>query len=307
MPRPARLPRRAGAYDEPMPVIDLNADLAEGDAIRRVGDDAAMLEVVTTANIACGGHAGDPTTMRRACAEAVRRGVAITAHVAYPDRDGFGRRFLDIAPEELTDQVIAQMGALIAIAAVEGARVAGVKPHGALYNAIAHHAAQAEAVVAALTQLNAALTHPRAGDDDRLALVAAPGTVVVGHARAAGLRVLLEGFADRAYLPDGTLMPRREPGAVLTDPAAVRAQALQIATTRQVTAVDGTLIDLPVDTLCLHGDTPGAVALAREVRAALEARGIAVRPALTPASAGPATRSTPAASGHAQATHDGDR
>ncbi|MEE1617667.1 LamB/YcsF family protein [Brachybacterium sp. J153] len=250
-------------------VLDLNADLAEGFGAWSMGDDAALLEVVTTANVACGGHAGDPSTMRAACRAAVAHGVALTAHVAYPDLQGFGRRFLDIAPDELTDLVIAQVGALSAIARAEGTSVRGVKPHGALYNALAHHTAQAAAVVRALVELGG-----------ELPLVAAPGAVVTRLAEEAGVAVVLEGFADRAYLPDGTLMPRTQPGAVLADEGAVLAQALSIATERRVRAADGSLLDLPVRTLCLHGDTPGAVALARAVRDRLTAAGVRLESAL---------------------------
>jgi UPF0271 protein len=248
--------------------IDLNADLGEGYGDWSMGEDAAMLGVVTTANIACGGHAGDGSTMRAACRAAAARDVAITAHVAYPDLQGFGRRFLDIAPADLTDQVIVQVGALQAMARAEGTRVRGVKPHGALYNALAHHEAQAGAVVRALGELGG------------LPLVAAPGAAVVPVAEAAGLEVVLEGFADRAYLPDGTLTPRALPGAVLTDPGAVTAQALSIATAGGVRAADGSWVELPVRSLCLHGDTPGAVALARAVRAGLEEAGTILRAAL---------------------------
>ena len=249
-------------------VVDLNADLGEGFGDWSMGDDAAMLEVVTTANIACGGHAGDGSTMRAACRPAAARGVAITAHVAYPDLQGFGRRFLEIAPDDLTDQVVVQVGALQAMARAEGTSVRGVKPHGALYNALAHHEAQAGAVVRALGELGG------------LPLVAAPGAVVVPAAEAADLPVVLEGFADRAYLPDGTLTPRTRPGAVLTDPDAVTAQALSIATEGGVRAADGTWVDLPVRSLCLHGDTPGAVELARAVRARLAEAGVTLQAAL---------------------------
>ncbi|MBB5833212.1 LamB/YcsF family protein [Brachybacterium aquaticum] len=251
------------------PLLDLNADLAEGFGSWTLGDDDAMLQVVTTANVACGGHAGDGGTMRRACRAAAARGVAITAHVAYPDLQGFGRRFLDIAPGDLTDQVIVQVGALQAMAGAEDAVVAGVKPHGALYNALAHHEAQAAAVVRALVELGGGLP-----------LLAAPGSVVVRLAQEAGIAVVLEGFADRAYLPDGTLTPRRMPGAVLTDPVAVAEQALSIATAQGVRAADGSWVDLPVRSLCLHGDTPGAVALARTIRARLESAGVELRAAL---------------------------
>ncbi|HLQ79988.1 MAG TPA: 5-oxoprolinase subunit PxpA [Brachybacterium sp.] len=248
--------------------LDLNADLGEGYGDWSMGDDAAMLEVVTTANVACGGHAGDGSTMRAACRAAAARGVALTAHVAYPDLAGFGRRFLDIAPADLTDQVVVQTGALQAMARAEGAQVTGVKPHGALYNALAHHEGQAAAVVRALQELGG------------LPIVAAPGAAVVGPAREAGLEVVLEGFADRTYLPDGTLTPRSQPGAVLTDPAAVADQALSIATSRGVRAADGSWVELPVRSLCLHGDTPGAVELARTVRERLEGAGVRLEAAL---------------------------
>ncbi|AXK46364.1 LamB/YcsF family protein [Brachybacterium saurashtrense] len=256
------------SHASPALSLDLNADLGEGWGDWSMGDDAAMLDVVTTANVACGGHAGDGGTMRAACRAAAARGVAITAHVAYPDLQGFGRRFVDIAPSDLTDQVVVQAGALQAMARAEGTAVRGVKPHGALYNTLAHHEAQAGAVVRALTEL---------GD---LPLVAAPGAVAVGVAEEAGLEVVLEGFADRAYLPDGTLTPRRVPGAVLTEASAVTAQALAIATEQRVRTADGEWIPLPVRSLCLHGDTPGAVSLARTVRAALEDAGVRLQAVL---------------------------
>lgn len=250
-------------------VLDLNADLGEGFGDWSMGDDAAMLEVVTTANIACGGHAGDGGTMRAATRAAAIRNVALTAHVAYPDLGGFGRRFLDIAPADLTDLVIVQVGGLQAMAAAEGTSVRGVKPHGALYHALAHHEGQADAVIQALRELGG-----------RLPLVAAPGGVVVDRARAARIDVVLEGFADRTYLPDGALTPRGRPGAVLTDPGAVAAQARSIATDQRVRTADGSWVDLPVRSLCLHGDTPGAVDLARIVRSDLEAAGVRLEAAL---------------------------
>ena len=262
--------------------IDLNADLGEALGVWPMGDDEAMLEVVTTANIACGAHAADPTTMRRACAGANRHGVAVTAHVAYPDLLGFGRRFLDISPTELTDQVIAQVGALQAIAAVEGVQVRGIKPHGALYNALAHHEAQAGAVVTAIRELAAGPAPGGAAGPGPtpLPLVAAPGSLVGRLASEAGIPVLAEAFADRAYAPDGTLVPRLRPGSVLTDPQAVTAQAVSIAIDQRVRALDGTWIELEARTLCLHGDTPGAVALARSVRTALRKAGVVLEAAL---------------------------
>lgn len=255
--------------DADRPLLDLNADLGEGYGDWSMGEDAAMLDVVTTANIACGGHAGDPGTMREATRAAAARSVAITAHVAYPDLPGFGRRFLDITPVDLTDLVIVQVGGLQAMAGAEGSAVRGVKPHGALYTALAHHEGQAAAVVQALRELGG-----------ELPLVAAPGAVVVELARSAGIDVVLEGFADRAYLADATLMPRSRPGAVLTDPTAVAAQALSIATARGVRAADGTWVDLPARSVCLHGDTPGAVELAHAVRGCLEGAGVRLQAAL---------------------------
>lgn len=254
--------------NSPSPMIDLNADLGEGYGAWSMGADDALLDIVTTANIACGGHAGDPGTMRAATRAAAARSVAITAHVSYPDLVGFGRRFLDIAPADLTDLLIVQIGGLQAMAAAEGTSVRGVKPHGALYTALAHHEGQAAAVVQALRELGG------------LALIAPPGATVIERARQAGIKVVLEGFADRAYRADGTLVPRTAPGAVLTDAEAVAAQALDIATEGSVRTVDGDRIDLPVRTLCLHGDTPGAIVLARTVRLRLEERGISLRAAL---------------------------
>lgn len=251
------------------PLLDLNADLGEGYGDWSMGDDEAMLDVVTTANIACGGHAGDPRTMRAAVRACRERGVALTAHVAYPDLQGFGRRFLDITPADLTDLLIVQVGGLQAMARAEGTAVRGVKPHGALYTAIAAHEGQAAAVVQALVELGGTLP-----------LVAAPGAVVADLAREAGIEVVLEGFADRAYLADGTLAPRSRPGAVLTDPESVVAQASSIALERGVHTTEGSWVELPVRTLCLHGDTPGAVALARAVRSRLELAGVRLEAAL---------------------------
>lgn len=252
----------------PRSPIDLNADLGEGWGAWSMGDDEAMLDIVTTANIACGGHAGDPSTMRRAVGAAHARGVAITAHVAFPDLLGFGRRRMDIAPAELTDQVIAQTGSLLAIAGAVGARVVGIKPHGALYNTLAHDAAQADAVIAAVLALQGI-----AGD---LLLVAAPGSEVAARAEAAGIGVVLEGFADRAYLADASLAPRREPGAVLVDPEEVAAQALELALDGRARIHGGgpARVPVPCRSICLHGDTPGAVELARTVRSRLEAEGV---------------------------------
>lgn len=246
--------------------IDLNADLGEGLGPWRMGDDTALVTLVTSASVACGFHAGDPTTARRTCAAAAAAGTVVGAHVAYRDLVGFGRRFVDVTPDELTDDVVYQVGALQAVAAAAGTRVAYVKPHGALYNALVHHEEQAGAVVRALQDLG--------GD---LPLVTLPHAVVADGARRAGLRVVGEAFADRAYAPDGTLVPRGTTGAVLHDPDEVAARVVRLATGGGVVAVDGTTVRPDAETVCLHGDTPGAVAVARAVRAALDAAGVAVR------------------------------
>ena len=249
--------------------IDLNADLGEGYGAWSMGDDAAMLEVVTTANIACGGHAGDASTMRKAVRAAAQRGVALTAHVSYPDRTGFGRRFLDMTPSELTDLVIVQVGGLAAMARAEGWSVRGIKPHGALYTALSSHREQAGAVLRAAQELSAPEPEP-------LALLAAPGSVIAQLAPEAGIPVVLEGFTDRVYEDDGTLRSRRLDGAVLTDPQAVADQALSLAREGRARTVEGAHVAVPCRTLCLHGDTPGAVQLARTVRERLEGAGLSV-------------------------------
>ncbi|HLT85603.1 MAG TPA: 5-oxoprolinase subunit PxpA [Phototrophicaceae bacterium] len=245
--------------------IDLNADVGESFGAWTMGDDAAILRVVTSANVACGFHAGDPRTARRTCALAAEAGVAVGAHVSYRDLAGFGRRFLDVDPGELTDEVVYQIGALQALAAAAGTAVRYVKPHGALYNAIVHHRAQARAVAAAVRTV-----------DPGLPILVLPGTVIEEEARAAGLRPVVEAFADRACLPDGTLVPRSRPGAVVTDPQEVADRVVRMATEGTVTAVDGTAVRVRAESVCVHGDTPGAVALATAVREALDAAGVLV-------------------------------
>jgi len=247
--------------------VDLNSDVGESLGTWVLGDDAALLELVTSANVACGFHAGDPGTLRRTCALAAQRGVVVGAQVGYPDLVGFGRRFLDMAPDELADAVVYQVGALDALARVTGTRVAYVKPHGALYSAVVRHEAQAAAVVQALVDLGGALP-----------VVGLPGSTLLRRATEAGLRTVREAFADRAYEPDGSLRSRREPGAVLHDPPQVADRVLRMVERGEVVAVDGTVVDLVVDSVCVHGDSPGAVAMARAVRTALEGSGTAVRP-----------------------------
>jgi 5-oxoprolinase (ATP-hydrolysing) subunit A len=224
--------------------IDLNADLGEG-----VTDDAGLLEVVSSANVACGFHAGDASIMREVCAGAARRGVRIGAQVSYRDREGFGRRDLDVPSATLTAEVLEQIEALAAFG-----EVAYVKPHGALYNRVVHDETQARAVVAAVKAWRAPLP-----------LMGLPGSRVLALAREAGLPTIEEGFADRAYTPEGRLVPRTQPGAVIHDPDEAARRAVGLAQ-------GGT-----VRSLCVHGDTPGAVTMARRVRVALEAAGFTIR------------------------------
>lgn len=247
--------------------LDLNSDLGESFGAWRLGDDEAMLQVVTSANVACGFHAGDAVTARRTARLAARHGVAVGAHVGYRDLAGFGRRFVDVDAATLTDETLYQIGALRALAAAEGVRVSYVKPHGALYNRIVHDEVQAAAVIDGIVA---------AGDD--LAVMGLPGSRVLQLAAGRGLRVLREAFADRAYRADGTLVPRFEPGAVLHDAEAIAARVVGLATTGTVTAITGERIEIAADSVCVHGDTPGAVAIARAVRAALDRAGVDVAP-----------------------------
>jgi UPF0271 protein len=247
--------------------IDLNADLGESYGAWRLGDDDALLSVVTSANIACGFHAGDPLTIRRACAGAVAGGVRIGAQVSYRDLAGFGRREMTVPSAELTAEVLYQIAALDGIARTEGGRVSYVKPHGALYNRAARDPVQAAAVVAAIRAY-----------DPGLPLLTLPGSVSAAQASAAGLRVVTEAFADRAYTSDGSLLPRDQPGAVLTDPATVAARAVALVTATPLPAAGGGEVRIRARSVCLHGDTPGAVALARAVRSALEQAGAQLTP-----------------------------
>lgn len=248
-----------------MPVIDLNSDVGESFGRWTLGDDAALMPLITSANVACGFHAGDPRTLQDTCAAAAGHGVTVGAQVGYRDLAGFGRRFIDVEPADLVADVIYQIGALQALAAAAGTTVRYVKPHGALYNAIVHHREQAAAVVEAVRVV-----------DPSLALVGLPGSAVLELAAAAGLRTVREAFADRAYTPQGTLVSRREPGATLHDPELVAARMVRLVTAGVVAAVDGTDVAVIADSICVHGDGPGAVELARRVRAALEAAGVTV-------------------------------
>lgn len=248
-----------------MAVIDVNADLGEGFGIWELGDDLALLDVITSANVACGFHAGDPLIMRRVCAAAVERRVTIGAQVSYRDLAGFGRREMDVAAPELTAEILYQLAALDGMARTEGGRVSYVKPHGALYNRISRDAVQARAVADAVRAYDASLP-----------LLTLPGSAV--HEVADGLTVVAECFADRAYTPSGGLVSRREPGAVIHDEEAVVERAVRMAVDGTVVAVDGSEVALKARSICVHGDTPGAVALARSVRAALAGAGVALEP-----------------------------
>lgn len=248
-------------------VIDLNSDLGEGFGQWTLGDDEALLSVVTSANVACGYHAGDPTVMRRVCELAAERGVAIGAQVGYRDLAGFGRRFIDVDPRELVNDVVYQIAALDGFARLAGTRVAYVKPHGALYNAIVHHEAQAAAVADAVYRYDATLP-----------VLGLPGSTWLRKAAEAQLTPVPEAFADRAYTPEGTLVPRREPGAVLHDADEIVARCLRMVTKGVVEAVDGTAVPLTVRSLCVHGDTKGAVEIARLLRMELDAAGLSPTP-----------------------------
>ena len=243
--------------------VDLNADLGEGFGAWRLGDDEAMLEVVTSANVACGFHAGDPAGLLRTCRAATARGVRIGAQVGYRDLAGFGRRFIDVSHEDLVADVVYQIGALQALAHAAGSTVAYVKPHGALYNTIATDASQAKAVAEAVHAV-----------DPALPVLGLAGSTFFAEAERLGLRTVPEAFADRAYQPDGQLVSRREPGAVLHDADEIAKRVVAMVTTGEVTAVDGSRISIAAESICVHGDSPGAVLIATTVRQRLDAEGI---------------------------------
>ena len=245
--------------------MDVNADLGEGFGAWCMGDDAALLAIVTSANVACGFHAGDPSIMRRTCELAVEHGVAVGAHVSYRDLVGFGRRVVEIGESELADELLYQMGALDACCRAAGTRVRYVKPHGALYNRAFTDDAHAAAVVAAVRSF-----------DRSLVVLGAPGSRLLTLAADTGLATCPEAFADRAYLASGELVPRDRPGAVHHDADRVVAQALALATTGTATTPDGSAVNVRARSLCVHGDTPGAVAMARAVREALVDAGVKV-------------------------------
>jgi UPF0271 protein len=246
--------------------IDLNADLGEGFGVWRLGDDDAMLGIVTSANVACGFHAGDPAGLLRVCRAAAEQGVRVGAQVSYRDLAGFGRRFIDVAAEDLVADVVYQIGALQALAHASGTTVSYVKPHGALYNTIVTNREQAAAVTEAVRLVDATLP-----------VLGMAGSAFFDEASRLGLRPVAEAFADRAYLPDGQLVSRREPGAVLHDPDQIADRVVAMVDSGRVTAIDGTQINLDVESVCVHGDSPGAVQIATAVRERLKAAGTHVR------------------------------
>lgn len=250
-----------------MASIDLNSDLGENSAERVVSDDAAMLEIVTSANVSCGFHAGSAEGIRDTLTAAVANRVAIGAHPAYRDRENFGRTPLEPESRALQAEVEYQLGALMALAAAVGGRVAYVKPHGALYNTIARDERQARAVVAAVRAV-----------DPALVMLGLAGGVVLDIAAGAGLRTAAEAFADRGYLPDGTLVPRTQPGAVLRDPSVVARRMVRLIESGVVRAVDGSEVRVDAQSICVHGDSPGAVTMAAETKRMLQGAGIAIAP-----------------------------
>lgn len=247
-----------------MASIDLNSDVGESFGRWQLGSNE-IFQSVSSANIACGFHAGDPATMARTCQAAVEAGVAIGAHVAYRDLAGFGRRFLDCEPSELTDDLLYQMGALAAFAQRAGSRIRYVKPHGALYNAIVSHAGHAQAVIDAVRHF-----------DPNLIIMGLPGACLLDKARQQGLCCVVEAFADRAYNNDGTLVSRRQPGAVLSDEATITQNMIRLAREGVLIAQDGSRLNIDAASICVHGDSPGALQTAAAVRRALEDNGITI-------------------------------
>ncbi len=247
--------------------IDINCDMGESFGPWRMGADEQVMPHITSANIACGAHAGDPSVMRRTVRLARAAGAGVGAHPGFADLQGFGRREMTVDPSELEDSLIAQIGALTAIATAEGTALQHVKAHGALYNMAARDRALADVIARAIRACAPSLI-----------LFGLPNSSMIDAGRAAGLRVAAEGFADRAYEPDGSLTPRSRPGAVIHDPEAVVARAVRMAGERVVLTAAGREVPLRVDTICVHGDTPGAHELTKRIREALQAAGATVAP-----------------------------
>ena len=245
--------------------MDLNSDLGESFGAWRMGDDAAMLDVVSSANVACGFHAGDAAGILATLKAAKARNVVVGAHVAYRDLAGFGRRNMDVASSDLVADVIYQIGALQGLAQAAGTTVKYVKPHGALYNTIAQDKRQATDVINAMKAI-----------DPSLVLLALAGSPLIGWARDAGLTVVAEAFADRGYTPSGALVSRREPGAVLHDENQIAQRMLTLVRSGVIEAVDGSMVRVEADSICVHGDSPGAVAIARVLRKQFEQEGVQI-------------------------------
>ncbi len=247
--------------------LDLNADVGESFGAYKLGQDAVLMPSITSASVACGFHAGDPGVMRQTVALAAQHGVAVGAHPSFPDLVGFGRREMKATPREVEDFVVYQIGALAAVAAAGGLRLQHVKAHGALYNMAVRDGAIADAIARATAAV-----------DRSLILFGLTGSELIAAGQRAGLRTAREGFADRAYKPDGTLVPRNERGAVIEDPESVVTRAISMARDRTINAIDGSPITLEVETICVHGDTPGAAMLASQIRVALTEAGVSVLP-----------------------------
>ncbi len=246
--------------------IDLNADVGEAFGAYTIGHDTGLMPSITSANVAAGFHAGDPSVLRATVRLARRHHVSVGAHPGFPDLAGFGRREMALSPQEAEDLVLYQLAAVAGVASAEGIRLQHVKPHGALFNMAVHDEPLAAAIVRAVASFDASLI-----------LFGLPGSALLAAGRAAGLRVAAEAFADRAYEPNGTLASRRKAGAVIHDPSAVVARAVRMATGRSVEALDGSTIAIEADTICVHSDTPGADALASALRSALESAGVVVK------------------------------
>jgi len=246
--------------------IDINSDMGESFGAYTIGRDAGLMNAITSANVAAGFHAGDPSVLRETIRLARARGVAVGAHPGFPDLVGFGRRELNVTPKEAEDMVLYQVAAVAGVAAAEGVKLQHVKPHGALFNMAVRNA-----------ELSAAIARAVAAFDTSLILFGLPGSEILNAGRAAGLRVAAEVFADRAYEPDGSLASRRKPGSVIHDAAAVVARSVRMVKERAVVAIDGSVVPLEADTICVHGDTPGSDDLAVRIRAGLEAAGVTVK------------------------------
>ena len=249
-----------------LPRIDLNADLGESTAGNPVSDDAAIINLISSANVATAFHAGDPHDIAKTLKVAAERGVTVGAHIGYRDPASFGRRFIDYDPVQLADEVLYQIGALDALARAKGTRVSYVKPHGAMYNAIVHHEYQAQAVVDGVKAYG--------GD---LPLLLLPGSVAIHKAERAGLRAVSEAFADRNYNPDGTLVSRSQANAVLTDPDIVAQRVLRLATEGKIQTIDGSDLTIGAESVCIHGDSPGSVGIAQHVAKSLLSQGIEIK------------------------------